>query len=126
MPAGQRLLADELAGELSISQTPVKEALARLERDGLVEGTARRASVVRRFDRADIEEIYEARMLVETARDRSGLAAGRATPEFVDRLQAIFDEQMAEVEQADDEGAGRSDPARPRIPRVLVSSAATR
>jgi DNA-binding GntR family transcriptional regulator len=99
LPAGHRLLADELADSLAISQTPVKEALALLERDGLVEGASRRASVVRRFSLADIEEIYDARMLLELNAAETGLAAGRATPEFVARLREIFDEQMGHVEK---------------------------
>ncbi len=104
LPAGQRLLADELADELAVSQTPVKEALARLVLDGLVEGTSRRASVVRRFSLADIEQIYEARLLLEIHTTVAGLTAGRATPEFVDRLAAIFDRQMAEIGKQNDEG----------------------
>jgi len=99
LPAGQRLRPEELAESLAISQTPVKEALALLERDGLVEGASRRGSVVRRFSLADIEEIYAARMLLELDAAATGLAAGRATPEFVARLGEIFDEQMTYVER---------------------------
>lgn len=104
LPAGQRLLADELADELAVSQTPVKEALARLVLDGLVEGTSRRASVVRRFSLADIEQIYEARLLLEVHTTVAGLAAGRATPEFANRLQAVFDRQMAEISKQTTDG----------------------
>lgn len=98
LPAGQRLLADELAGSLAISQTPVKEALARLEQDGLVQGEARRGSVVRRFDLHDIEEIYQARVLLEQGAAEAGVTAGRADAAFVARLQAVFAEQMRFVE----------------------------
>lgn len=94
---GERLLADDLADKLAISQTPVKEALAQLERDGLVEGMARRASVVRRFTPADIVEIFEARMLVELHATASGFAAGRATPAFAARLRALFEAHVGEV-----------------------------
>ncbi|MCB1488627.1 MAG: GntR family transcriptional regulator [Bauldia sp.] len=104
LPAGRRLLADQLADSLAISQTPVKEALARLEQVGLVEGTSRRASVVRRFTFQDIEEIYEARLLLEVQAIGKGLAAGRATPEFLDRLQAVFDEQMRELSLQTEQG----------------------
>jgi DNA-binding GntR family transcriptional regulator len=97
LAAGQRLLADQLAGEMMISQTPVKEAIAMLARDGLVEGASRRASVVRRFSPEAIREIFEARMLVELDALARGMAEGRATPEFVARLRAIFDAHMAEV-----------------------------
>ena len=104
LPAGQRLLAEDLADELAVSQTPVKEALARLVLDGLVEGTSRRASVVRRFSLADIEQIYEARLLLEVHTTVAGLTAGRATPEFADRLETVFYRQMAEISRQNDEG----------------------
>ena len=47
LPSGHRLLPEELAVDLSISQTPIKEALLRLEADGLVVSEQRRGSVVR-------------------------------------------------------------------------------
>jgi DNA-binding GntR family transcriptional regulator len=94
---GERLLADELADKLAISQTPVKEAIAQLERDGLVEGTARRASVVRRFTPADIVEIFEARMLLELHATESAFTAGRVTPAFAVHIRALFEAHIAEV-----------------------------
>lgn len=104
LPAGQRLLADELAGSLAISQTPVKEALALLERDGLVESASRRGSVVRRYSLADIEEIYAARMLLELHAVETGFAAGLTTSAFVDTLRQIFREQMENVEKQSEGG----------------------
>jgi DNA-binding GntR family transcriptional regulator len=98
LPAGRRVLADDLAGSLAISPTPVKEALARLELDGLVEGKARRGSMVRRFGLADIEEICRARMLLELHAAEVGIAAGRAGAAFLARLRTIFAEQMRFVE----------------------------
>ena len=62
---GCRLLPEELAAELAISPTPVKEALVRLEADGLVLASARKGVVVRRLDERDLREIYEARLLIE-------------------------------------------------------------
>ena len=99
LPAGRRLFADEIAGSLSVSQTPVKEALARLEREGLVEGEARRGSAVRRFTLGDIEEIYQARMLIEIEAARIGISTGRADVDFVAELRGVFDRQMRFVEK---------------------------
>lgn len=95
LPAGRRLLADELATELSISQTPVKEALALLERDGLVQGTARRASVVRRFHAGDVRHIYAARTLLELHALRRGWEAGAVTPGFIAGVEDVFARQVA-------------------------------
>jgi DNA-binding GntR family transcriptional regulator len=103
LPAGQRLLADELADSLAISQTPVKEALARLERDGLVEAATRRGSIVRRFGPEDIEEIYTARILIELNATETGMTSGAVTPEFVSTLREIYDEQMTYVEKQREE-----------------------
>lgn len=97
LPAGQRLFAEELAGKLAISPTPVKEALSRLEREGLVEAEARRGSVVRRFTRDDMDETYSARLLLEGHAATFGIAEGRVTREFLANLQAIYDEHMAEI-----------------------------
>ncbi|MBB3930378.1 DNA-binding GntR family transcriptional regulator [Kaistia hirudinis] len=101
--AGERLLAEELADRLAISQTPVKEAIAQLERDGLVEGFSRRASVVRHFTPQDIVEIFEARTLAELHCLESGFAAGRVTPAFARRLRAIFEAHIREVEKQEED-----------------------
>lgn len=97
LPAGRRLLAEELAGQLEISPTPVKEALSRLEREGLVEVAARRGSVVRRFTRADMDQTYQARLLLEEHAARTGITEGRVTSEFLARLEVIYDAHMAEI-----------------------------
>jgi DNA-binding GntR family transcriptional regulator len=87
-------LPADLAGSLAISPT----RLARLELDGLVEGKARRGSMVRRFGLADIEEICRARMWLELHAAEVGIAAGRAGAAFLARLRTIFAEQMRFVE----------------------------
>jgi DNA-binding GntR family transcriptional regulator len=94
LQAGSRLLAEELAAQLAISPTPVKEALALLERDGLVEGNSRRASVVRRFRAGDVRHIFAARMMLELDAMRHGAAAGTITPSFVADLADVFRRQV--------------------------------
>jgi DNA-binding GntR family transcriptional regulator len=99
LPAGQRLLAEELASELAISQTPIKEALAELARDGLVEGGARRTSTVRRFTAADIAAIYEARILIETHAVAAALRARRVDAAWLDMLEAILTANLDHAER---------------------------
>jgi DNA-binding GntR family transcriptional regulator len=99
LPPGRRMLVEELAVEMSISQTPVKEAIALLERDGLIEGTARRSSVVRRFHGGDVRHIYAARTLLEIHALREGCATGAITPAFIARIEEIFDRQRAHAER---------------------------
>jgi DNA-binding GntR family transcriptional regulator len=65
IPAGERIVETEYADKLHISRTPLREALRKLERDGLVEYAMRRGVVVRAFTIADIEEIYTIRNALE-------------------------------------------------------------
>ena len=54
-----------LAHELGVSRTPVREALLRLDAEGLVELQPRRGAVVAEFSMQDVEDVLEARVLVE-------------------------------------------------------------
>lgn len=65
IPAGARIVETEYADRLHISRTPLREALRKLERDGLVEYMLRRGVVVRAFTIADVEEIYTIRNALE-------------------------------------------------------------
>ena len=61
LPAGARIVETTYAEQLHISRTPLREALRKLERDGLVEYVLRHGVVVRAFTVADIEEIFTIR-----------------------------------------------------------------
>jgi len=92
--SGHRLFADELAEELSISQTPVKEALALLERDGLVVGQERRGALVREFSAEDVKQIYEARILLELNALTNGHREGRIDAAFLAQMRESFNLQQ--------------------------------
>ena len=72
LPPGQRLKEEELARELGISRTPVREALLILQTEGLVDAAPNRGAVVRSHDADDLEDLYQLRALLE------GYAARRA------------------------------------------------
>jgi DNA-binding GntR family transcriptional regulator len=124
--AGRRLLADELAGLLAISQTPVKEALNRLEHDGLVEAEARRGATVRRFTRTDMDDIFSARLLLETNAASAGLAAGRVTDAFIEQMQDIFDRHLAEIGKQTEAGLAESIRLDRQLHELIVSLAANK
>ena len=65
IPAGERIVETDYAERLHISRTPLRKALRKLERDGLVEYVLRRGVVVRAFTIADVEEIYTIRNALE-------------------------------------------------------------
>jgi GntR family transcriptional regulator, rspAB operon transcriptional repressor len=63
---GDQLVEARLASELGVSKTPVREALIRLQRDGLVQIEPYRGARVLEPSAADIREILELRELLET------------------------------------------------------------
>lgn len=63
---GQAIVENKVAGELSVSRTPVREAIRMLEVEGLVTFLPGRKAIVSAPSAKEIEEIYEIRLLVET------------------------------------------------------------
>lgn len=55
----------ELAEELSISKTPVREALRQLERDGLVENVPSRGSMISHITSKEITDVFQIREIIE-------------------------------------------------------------
>jgi len=62
---GRRLKEEELARELGISRTPVREALLMLQAEELVVATPNRGATVRVHDAKDLHDLYELRALLE-------------------------------------------------------------
>jgi DNA-binding GntR family transcriptional regulator len=65
IPPGQRLVMDQLADQLAISRTPVRDALLRLQRENLIEPTGKRGYVVRKMSVDDAFHLYETRAAIE-------------------------------------------------------------
>lgn len=74
LKAGQRLNLDVIAEQLGVSRMPVREAVKQLEGEGLVTIYPHRGIEVSRLEVADIEEIFDIRVLLEAH------AVGRAVP----------------------------------------------
>lgn len=62
---GERLIEADIADELEVSRTPVREALKQLEQDGLVTYFPRRGSIVSEVSVEDALELYEVREYLE-------------------------------------------------------------
>jgi DNA-binding GntR family transcriptional regulator len=99
---GQRLKEEELAHELGMSRTPVREALLVLQSEGLVESLPRRGAFVRSYAVDELDEMYQLRAVLEGYAARR--AATRISPEDVARLEdscARFDRLRAEDDLLD-------------------------
>ena len=63
---GHRLTEELLCQEFSVSRIPVREALQLLEEQGLVDRTPHRGCAVKQLDLAEIQELYEVRLALES------------------------------------------------------------
>jgi DNA-binding GntR family transcriptional regulator len=88
--ANQPLPQDEIASRLEVSHIPVREALRQLQSEGLVTYQPNRGATVTALTPAEIREIYEIRVLLESAAVRR--AAPRLGAAELERARAILDE----------------------------------
>ncbi len=91
---GERLYEAALAREFGISRGPIREALALLEGDGLVENEPRKGKFVKSLDGRIIDEIYSLRRAVEP------YAAEIIIESLTDELKTSLDEALDGVRAA--------------------------
>jgi len=96
---GERIIERRVARELDVSQAPVREALRDLEAVGFVEITAYRGARVRHPGKAELEEAYAIRSVIESLAAEQALS--RALPGAFAELQARVD-AMHDAAQAGD------------------------
>jgi DNA-binding GntR family transcriptional regulator len=87
VPPGYRLVEDELAERLSVSRTPVREAIQRLQVEGLVVASSSRGFEVAPIDSYDIEGALDIRLLLESYAVQE--AATRVTARQLEELKDI-------------------------------------
>ncbi len=90
---GARLHEERLARELSVSRTPLREALHRLASEHLVVAVPGKGFAARRLDVEEVADLYEARLALETFLART--AAARAAATDLDALDAYLDASVA-------------------------------
>ena len=87
---GQRLIEQRIAEEFGLSRTPVREALRRLEAEGLIVAQKHRGARVRPMSTTELVDLYGLRMRLESY--AAELAAQRATEEEIDALGEAVEE----------------------------------
>ncbi len=92
-PVGEKLTEEELCDLFSISRTPAREALVRLERDGLVEHQLHSGWNISAPDRQQIRELFECRREIECL--ALDMAMQKIPTEKLKKLKDLFlDESM--------------------------------
>ena len=84
---GQRIRENEMASKLDMSRTPVREALRRLEADGLLTFAPYRGMVISELDHQAVMELYQMREVLEGT--AAGLAARHASEAEIGILQDL-------------------------------------
>ena len=92
---GARLSNRQLAQEIGVSFTPVREAINRLASEGLVEYVRGSGAFVKRPDPDDIAQIYDLREALEPF--AAAQAARHITPDEVEQLKVVCDDWLAIV-----------------------------
>jgi DNA-binding GntR family transcriptional regulator len=94
LPPGTALVQANLAKELGVSMTPVREALRNLATEGLVIMSTHRGATVTRLDIEDAKEIYRIRLQLEPG--AIAMAVLEADNDLFDRAEELID-RMAEA-----------------------------
>lgn len=104
---GERLMEVAIAEQMGVSRTPVREAIRRLEAEGLVTMVPRKGTHVSELSSKDIIDVLEVRGALDKL--ATGLAAKRIKPQQLRALESIHKQYIAFVEKENIEGAVRKD-----------------
>jgi len=104
---GERLMEVSLAEQMGVSRTPVREAIRRLEAEGLVTMVPRKGTHVSELSSKDIIDVLEVRGALDKL--ATSLAAKRVQPQQIRALESIHRQFISCVEKGNMEGAIRKD-----------------
>ncbi len=90
---GERLIQEKIAAQINISRTPVREALLRLEQEGVLEQTGRKGFTIRDITDQEIRALYGAREAVE-GYAAYVIATNRGDQQLATIEQAVLAEQQ--------------------------------
>lgn len=105
--AGSRLDEQQIANELGVSRTPLREAITRLVQDGLIENRPYRGNFVRKFTAKEVSDLYEVRKVLESLAVR--LATPHMTADTIAELREILVEIDTALKASDMEAYGLAD-----------------
>ncbi|QYK40335.1 MAG: GntR family transcriptional regulator [Paracoccaceae bacterium] len=95
---GDVLPEGELGARLGVSRTPIREALRRLQAEGVIRREAYRRAVLVDLDPAEVIHIFTARSALEPV--AVGMAMARAEKPFVDNLRALHADMESALHDA--------------------------
>lgn len=97
--SGERLMEKQLAEKLGVSRTPIREAIRKLELEGLVIMVPRKGAEVAQITKKDIKDVLEVRAALESLAVR--LACEKMDEDSIVKLEKLRDEFVAAVKDND-------------------------
>jgi DNA-binding GntR family transcriptional regulator len=104
---GERLMEVQLAEKMGVSRTPVREAIRKLELEGMVEMIPRKGAHVAEVSVKDIMDVLEVRASLDGL--ATSLAATRITPEEIKELKHVYTQFVTNVEKDNVSGTIKKD-----------------
>ena len=104
---GERLMEVQLAEEMGVSRTPVREAIRKLELEGLVVMVPRKGAYVAGLSLKDAADLFEVRISLEGL--AAALSAERITEEELKLMEKILEDITAAAEREDVEAVIQKD-----------------
>ncbi|MER7662010.1 MULTISPECIES: GntR family transcriptional regulator [unclassified Streptomyces] len=95
---GTLLTEGELADAVGVSRTPVREALLKLEVEGLIKLYPKKGALVLAVSAQEIADVVETRLLVE---EHAARKAVPAPPQLLARLEELLEQQKRQVQEGD-------------------------
>jgi len=89
----ERIVQEKLAEQLQVSRTPIREALFRLEQEGILVATERGGFSIRTANPQEVVEIYEARKAIEG--HCAAMLASRPDPKAFAEIQTVIETNEA-------------------------------
>ena len=91
---GERLIQEKIASQINISRTPVREALLRLEQEGILEISGRKGFSIRKISEDEVRQLYAVREAIEGYAARQ--VAERKDPEQLATIKKMVDAELEE------------------------------
>lgn len=100
LPPGTRLSVPEIARQLDVSRSPAREAITRIQYEGLADYVPHRGAVVSHIDLAALAEIYTMREVLEGLAAR--LATENADEEWLAHLESLWNAHSEAIEASEE------------------------
>ena len=107
LEGGTQIEERQLAEEMGVSRTPLREAIGQLSNEGIIEYRPYRGNYVRTFTAKQVNDLYQVRMALESLAMR--LAIPKLSQEHIHKIRLILDDVQRALQNNDMDGYNEAD-----------------